>query len=77
MCLTENLINNADISSSLLSSLIPPIYDLAQHYGRLISVRGGITIIKHNSINLTPIETGSFSPFEYIWLSDYIIIFLF
>ena len=67
MCLTETWINNGDISSSLLSSLLPPNYDLAQHYGRPISIRGGgIAIIKHNSINLTIIKTGSFSSFECI-----------
>ena len=67
LCLTETLINDGDISSSLLSSLLTPNYDLAQHYGRPISIRGGgIAIIKHNSINLTPIKTGSLSSFECI-----------
>ena len=65
--LTETWINDGEISSSLLSTLFPPNYDLAQQYGRPISVHdGGIAIIKHNSINLTPIKTGSFSSFECI-----------
>ena len=47
--------------------IIPPNYDLAQHYDRPIFIRdGGIAIIKHNSINLTPIKTGSFSSFKCI-----------
>ena len=66
-CLTETWINDGDISSSLLSSLLLPNYDLAQHYGRPISIRGGgIAIIKINSINLTPIKTGLSSSFECI-----------
>ena len=67
LCLIETWINNGDISSSLLSSLLPPNYDLAQYYGRPISVYGGgIAIIKHNSINLTPIKTDSFFFFKCI-----------
>ena len=67
LCLTETGINDSDISSSLLSSLLPPNYDLAQYYGRPISIRGGgIAIIKHNSINLVSIKTCSFSFFEWI-----------
>ena len=64
---TETWINVGDISSSLLSSFLPPNYDLAQHYGRPLSIRGGgIAIIKHYSIHLNPIKTGSFSSFECI-----------
>ena len=54
LCVTETWINNGDISDSLLSSLLPHNCDLAQHYGRPLSIRGGsVAIIKHNSINLT------------------------
>ena len=41
LCVTETGINNGDISGSLLSSLLPPNYDLAQHYGGPLSMRGG------------------------------------
>ena len=65
LCLTETWINDGDISSSLLSSLLSANYDLAQHYGRPISIRGdSIAIIKHNSVNLARIKTGSFSSFN-------------
>ena len=65
--LTETWINNGDISGSLLSYLLPPNYNLAQHYGRPLSMRGGnVAIIKHNSINHTPIKTEIFSSFECI-----------
>ena len=38
-------------------------------YGKSISIRGdGIVIINPNSINFTPIKTGSFSSFECIGL---------
>ena len=67
LCMTETWINNSDISGSILSSLLPPRYDLAQHYGRPLSMRGcGVAIVKHNSINRTPIKTENFSSFEYI-----------
>ena len=67
LCVTEIWINNGDISSSSLSSLLPPNYDLVKHYGRPLSMSGGgITIIKHNSINHTPIKTKNFSSLECI-----------
>ena len=64
---TETWINNGDLSGSLLSSLLPPNYNLAQHYGRPLSMLdGGVSIIKHNSINHTPIKTENFSSLECI-----------
>ena len=62
LCLTETWINNGDILDYLLPSLLPPNYSLAQHFGRPLSMRGGsVAIIKHNSINNTPIKTEIFS----------------
>ena len=67
LCVTETWFNNSDISSCLLSSLLSPNYNLAQRYGRPLSMRGGgAAIIKHNSINHTSIKTKIFSFFECI-----------
>ena len=65
-CVTETLIKNGDISGSLLPSLLLLNYDLAQHYGWPLSMRNGVAIIKHNSINHTPIKTENLSSFECI-----------
>ena len=63
-------INNGDFLCSLLSSLPTSnydTYDLTQHCGRPLSMRGGgFFIIKHNFISLTPIKVESFSFFECI-----------
>ena len=51
LCVTETWINNGSISSSLLSSLQPPNYDLARHYSKPLSIHsGGVAIIKPNSV---------------------------
>ena len=46
LCITETWINNGDISSSLLS-LLPPKYDLAQHYGWPLSICSGSMVLLH------------------------------
>ena len=67
LCVTETWINNCNISGSLLSSLLPPNYNRAQHYGRPFSMQvGGIAIIKHNSINPSLLKTENFSSFKCI-----------
>ena len=67
LCVTETWINYDDISGPVLFSLLPPNYDLTQHYGRLLSMLGGgVAIIKYNSINHTPIKTKNLSSFECI-----------
>ena len=67
LCISETWINDGEMTSSLLSSLLPSEYCLSHYYGRpQLSRGGGVAIINHNSIHHTSISIPSFSSFECI-----------
>ena len=52
LCISETWINDGEVTSSLLSSLLLSDYCLSQYYGRpQLSRGGGVAIINHNSIH--------------------------
>ena len=64
LCITKILINDGQLTSSLLSSLCPPNNTLSQYYGYPHTFRGGgVAIINPKSVHHTFVTTPVFSTF--------------